>query len=107
MLTTMPPLQEIGHKEARAFDFKNRANSRDQSIQKHARPASQGGAGLLQPNPKEETSIAKIRSDLTHAEATAKEKLALSERGVKLVRRTCQIWSRLRHRLFIVCDKGG
>jgi len=46
---------------------------------------------LLQPNPKEETSIAKIRSDLTHAEVTAKEKLALSERGVKLVRRTHQI----------------
>lgn len=37
------------------------------------------------PNPKEESSLAKIRSDLTHAEATAKEKLALSERGVKLV----------------------
>lgn len=54
-------LQEIGHKEARAYDFRNRAASRDQNIQKHARPQAQGGMGLLVVNPKEEGAISKIR----------------------------------------------
>lgn len=54
-------LQEIGHKEGRAFDFRNRAGSRDQSIQKHAKPTAQGGVGLLVVNPKEEASVVKIR----------------------------------------------
>lgn len=79
-------LQEIGHKEARVIDLKNRAQSRDAAIQKHARPSHQGGAGLLTVNPKEEGSIVKIRSDLERAEAISREKVALTERGVALVR---------------------
>lgn len=78
-------LQEIGHKEARSSDLKSRAGQRDQSIQKHAKPTAQGGMGLLVQNPKEEIGIGKIRVDLDKAEAVAKDKLALSERGVALV----------------------
>lgn len=52
---------EIGHKEARAYDFRNRGASRDSGIQKYGRPQSQGGMGLLVVNPKEESSILKIR----------------------------------------------
>lgn len=54
-------LQEIGHKEAKAHDVKQRAAARDQSIQKHAKPVAQGGQGLLAPNPKEEQLVTKIR----------------------------------------------
>lgn len=54
-------LQEIGHKESRSNDIKNRALARDQSIQKHAKPTSQGGQGLLVPNPKEDQLVNKIR----------------------------------------------
>lgn len=54
-------LQEIGHKEQKAHEIRLKATTRDQSIQKHCRPANQGGQGLLVPNPKEESLIAKIR----------------------------------------------
>lgn len=54
-------LQEIGHKEGKTNDIKNRALARDQSLQRHARPAAQGGQGLLVPNPKEDSLITKIR----------------------------------------------
>lgn len=54
-------LQEIGHKEGKASEARHRAGSRDQSIQKHARPHAQGGMGLLVVNPKEEVGITKIR----------------------------------------------
>lgn len=54
-------LQEIGHKEGKTNDVKNRAMARDQSIQRHARPTAQGGQGLLVNNPKEESLITKIR----------------------------------------------
>jgi hypothetical protein len=103
-------LQEIGHKEGKTNDIKNRALARDQSLQRHARPPAQGGQGLLVPNPKEEALIGKIRCvptraggreeaivdssfqtfasfrvDLDRAEVAAREKVALSERGVNLV----------------------
>ena len=81
-------LQEIGHKEARSSDLKSKANQRDQSIQKHAKPVNQGGMGLLVVNPKEEIGIGKIRVDLDKAEVVAKDKLALTERGVALVSRS-------------------
>ncbi|ORY90188.1 hypothetical protein BCR35DRAFT_328824 [Leucosporidium creatinivorum] len=80
-------LQEIGHKEGKTNDIKNRAIARDQSIQRHARPVAQGGQGLLVPNSKEPSLITKIRSDLDRAEVSAKEKVALSERGVNLLSR--------------------
>ncbi|KAM0793528.1 hypothetical protein ACM66B_000966 [Microbotryomycetes sp. NB124-2] len=83
-------LQEIAHKEMKAADVRNRANARDQSIQRHARPVAQGGQGLLVPNPKEPQLVQKIRNDLDRAEAAAKEKVALSERGVKLLSRHLQ-----------------
>lgn len=54
-------LQEIGHKEGKTNDIKNRAIARDQSIQRHARPVAQGGQGLLVPNSKEPSLITKIR----------------------------------------------
>ena len=54
-------LEEISHKEGRVSDLKSRATQRDQAIQKHARPTSQGGQGLLVANPKEESSIKKIK----------------------------------------------
>ncbi|GAA6051913.1 hypothetical protein JCM3770_006572 [Rhodotorula araucariae] len=80
-------LEEIGHKEGRVSDLRSRALQRDQAIQKHARPTAQGGQGLLVPNPKEESSIKKIKLDLENAEITTKEKVALSERGVNLLSR--------------------
>ncbi|KAK4705755.1 ribonuclease HI, partial [Phenoliferia sp. Uapishka_3] len=80
-------LQEIGHKEARHWDFRNRAASRDHAVQKHAKPVAAGGQGLLTPNPKEEATILKTRADFEKAEQTAREKLALSERGVTLLDR--------------------
>ncbi|GAA6002604.1 hypothetical protein JCM10207_007586 [Rhodosporidiobolus poonsookiae] len=80
-------LEEIGHKEGRVSDLKFRASQRDQALQKHARPAAQGGQGLLVPNPKEESSIKKIKLDLENAEITTREKVALSERGVNLLSR--------------------
>lgn len=55
-------LEEIGHKEGRVSDLRARASQRDQNIQKHAKPASAGGQGLLVPNPKEEATVQKIRS---------------------------------------------
>lgn len=76
---------EIGHKEARAYDFRNRGNSRDSGIQKHGRPQTQGGMGLLVVNPKEESGIVKIRNEFNLAEDLARDKVALAERGVKLV----------------------
>lgn len=54
-------LEEISHKEGRVSDLRSRATQRDQAIQKHSRPTAQGGQGLLVPNPKEESSIKKIR----------------------------------------------
>ncbi|GAA6008995.1 uncharacterized protein JCM10292_001751 [Rhodotorula paludigena] len=80
-------LEEIGHKEGRVSDLRSRASQRDQAIQKHARPPAQGGQGLLVTNPKEESSIKKIKLDLENAEATTREKVALSERGVNLLSR--------------------
>lgn len=61
-------LQEIGQKEGKTNDIKNRAIARDQSIQRHARPAAQGGQGLLVANPKEESLIGKIRWEAEGAE---------------------------------------
>lgn len=55
-------LQEIGHKEAKVVDLEKKISQRDQSIQKHARPISQGGMGLLVINAKEELGITKARS---------------------------------------------
>lgn len=78
-------LQEIGHKEGRACDFRNRGASRDSGIQKHGRPQSQGGMGLLALNPKEEGGIIKIRNEFSKAEDLARDKVALAERGVNLV----------------------
>ncbi|TNY21685.1 hypothetical protein DMC30DRAFT_394429 [Rhodotorula diobovata] len=80
-------LEEISHKEGRVSDLRSRALQRDQAIQKHARPVAQGGQGLLVPNPKEESSVKKIKLDLENAEITTKEKVALSERGVNLLSR--------------------
>ncbi|GAA6047882.1 Chromatin modification-related protein [Rhodotorula toruloides] len=80
-------LEEIGHKESRVSDLRSRALQRDQAIQKHAKSAAAGGQGLLVPNPKEESSIKKIKLDLENAEVTTREKLALSERGVNLLSR--------------------
>ncbi|GAA5985230.1 hypothetical protein JCM5350_004280 [Sporobolomyces pararoseus] len=80
-------LEEISHKEGRVSDLKSRATQRDQAIQKHARPTSQGGQGLLVPNPKEESSIKKIKLDYENAELATREKVALSERGVNLLSR--------------------
>ncbi|GAA5855043.1 hypothetical protein JCM8547_002358 [Rhodosporidiobolus lusitaniae] len=80
-------LEEIGHKEGRVSDLRSRATQRDQALQKHARPVAQGGQGLLVPNPKEESSVKKIRLDLDAAEATTKEKIALADRGVNLLSR--------------------
>ncbi|GAA6010132.1 hypothetical protein JCM11491_005355 [Sporobolomyces phaffii] len=80
-------LEEISHKEGRVSDLKSRATQRDQAIQKHARPASQGGQGLLVANPKEESSIKKIKLDFENAELATREKVALSERGVNLLSR--------------------
>lgn len=54
-------LEEIGHKESRVSDLRSRALQRDQAIQKHAKSAAAGGQGLLVPNPKEESSIKKIK----------------------------------------------
>ncbi|GAA5877254.1 hypothetical protein JCM16303_006215 [Sporobolomyces ruberrimus] len=80
-------LEEISHKEGRVSDLKSRATQRDQAIQKHARPASQGGQGLLVANTKEESSIKKIKLDFENAELATREKVALSERGVNLLSR--------------------
>ncbi|GAA6059361.1 hypothetical protein JCM10212_003259 [Sporobolomyces blumeae] len=80
-------LEEIGHKEGRVSDLRSRATQRDQAVQKHARPASQGGQGLLVANPKEESSIKKIKLDYENAELATREKVALSERGVNLLSR--------------------
>ncbi|GAA5895870.1 hypothetical protein JCM5296_006689 [Sporobolomyces johnsonii] len=80
-------LEEISHKEGRVSDLRSRATQRDQSIQKHARPPAQGGQGLLVPNPKEESTIKKIKLDLENAELATREKVALSERGVNLLSR--------------------
>lgn len=54
-------LQEIGHKEAKTSEYRNKALSRDQSVQKHAKPAASGGSGLLAVNAKEEGHLVKIR----------------------------------------------
>ncbi|GAA5950267.1 hypothetical protein JCM10213_003859 [Rhodosporidiobolus nylandii] len=80
-------LEEIGHKEGRVSDLRSRALQRDAALQKHARPPAQGGQGLLVVNPKEESSVKKIRTDLDNAEITTKEKVVLAERGVNLLSR--------------------
>lgn len=54
-------LQEINHKEMRATDLRGKALSKDQSLQKFAKPASQGGQGLLLVNPKEDAHLSKAR----------------------------------------------
>jgi hypothetical protein len=54
-------LQEIGHKEAKTLEHRSKALSRDQSVQKNAKPTTAGGAGLLAVNPKEEGHVIKIR----------------------------------------------
>ncbi|GAA5827134.1 hypothetical protein JCM11251_001131 [Rhodosporidiobolus azoricus] len=80
-------LEEISYKEGRVSDLRSRATQRDQALQKHARPVAQGGQGLLVPNPKEESSVKKIKLDLENAEITTREKVALAERGVNLLSR--------------------
>ncbi|GAA5923041.1 uncharacterized protein JCM15063_003508 [Sporobolomyces koalae] len=80
-------LEEISHKEGRVSDLRSRATQRDQAIQKHSRPATQGGQGLLVANPKEDSSIKKIKLDFESAELATREKVALSERGVNLLSR--------------------
>ena len=75
LLTPLRPL--AGHKEGRHWDFRNRAASRDHTIQKHARPVAQGGQGLLAPNPKEESAIVKTRCVLVSAGLTTPQRLTL------------------------------
>jgi hypothetical protein len=73
-------LAEIGGREEKVQDFRQRYIARISAIQKHHK-----AHGLLADNPKEAVQDEKATADLKKALALQKEKIKIATRGVSLV----------------------